>query len=406
MVRRGSLGREVIVSTVGSERIRAFVPDPLPPTPPIQIDSALQNLLERALVALGRLDSVSTLLPDTHLFLYTYVRKEAVLSSQIEGTQSSLSDLLLFELEEAPGVPLDDVTEVSNYVAALEHGLRRIRSGFPLSSRLLRETHEILLSRGRGADKQPGEFRRSQNWIGGTRPGNALFVPPPANFVPECMALLERFLHDRPGRTSPLMKAALAHVQFETIHPFLDGNGRIGRLLIALVLCNEGILHQPLLYLSLYFKTHRQRYYELLNQIRTDGDWEAWLTFFTQAVLETAGAAVETARRLSILFRTDRERIQGIGRAAGSLLQVHHELQTRPIANIRHLAKSTRLSVPTVTKALDGLEQLGIVREITGRQRGRLYSYRRYLDLLNREPRSGKAPHSPQRRGRPLRRPR
>jgi cell filamentation protein, protein adenylyltransferase len=392
------------VSTVGNERVRAFVPDPLPPMPPVQIDNALQDLFEQALVALGRLDSVSTLLPDTQLFLYTYVRKEAVLSSQIEGTQSSLSDLLLFELKEAPGVPLDDVTEVSNYVAALEHGLRRIRSGFPLSSRLLRETHAILLSRGRGANKLPGEFRRSQNWIGGTRPGNALFVPPPANLVPECMALLERFLHDQPGRTSPLMKAALAHVQFETIHPFLDGNGRIGRLLIALILCNEGILHQPLLYLSLYFKEHRQRYYELLNQIRTDGDWEAWLAYFAQAVLETADAAVETARRLSTLFSSDRERIQGIGRSAGSLLQVHHELQSRPIARIGSLAKSTRLSVPTVTKALEGLEELGIVREITGRQRGRLYSYRRYLDLLNREPPKNRMPHSPQTRSRPRRR--
>jgi Fic family protein len=338
------------------------------------------------------LDSVSTLLPDTHLFLYTYVRKEAVLSSQIEGTQSSLSDLLLFELEETPGVPIDDVTEVSNYVAALEHGLRRIRSGFPVSSRLLRETHAILLSRGRGADKQPGEFRRSQNWIGGTRPGNALFVPPPATLVPECMAALERFVHDQPGRTPPLIKAALAHVQFETIHPFLDGNGRIGRLLIALVLCNEGILHQPLLYLSLYFKAHRQRYYELLNQVRTDGDWEEWLAFFGHAILETADAAAETARRLSVLFRTDRERIQRMGRAAGSLLQIHHELQTRPITNIRRLARSTHLSVPTVTKALEGLEKLGVVREITGRQRGRLYSYRRYLDLLNREPRKKMTP--------------
>ena len=401
MVKRGSPGREEIVSTVGSEPVRAFVPSPLPPTPPIQIDSALQDVLEQALVALGRLDSVSTLLPDTHLFLYTYVRKEAVLSSQIEGTQSSLSDLLLFELEEAPGVPLDDVTEVSNYVAALEHGLRRIRSGFPVSSRLLRETHAILLSRGRGADKQPGEFRRSQNWIGGTRPGNALFVPPPARLVPECMASLERFLHDQPGRTSPLMKAALAHVQFETIHPFLDGNGRIGRLLIALVLCNEGILHQPLLYLSLYFKAHRQRYYELLNHVRNDGDWEEWLAFFAQAVLETADAAVETARRLSVLFRNDRERIRRIGRAAGSLLQVHQELQTRPIANIRRLARSTHLSVPTVTKALETLEELGIVREITGRQRGRLYSYRRYLDLLNQEPRRRSVPQLPQTRSRP-----
>jgi len=236
-----------MISTVG-EKAKAFVPAPLPPCPSIDWSSALREKFDLALLALGRLDSVARLLPDTSVFLYMYVRKEAVLSSMIEGTQSSLSDLLLFELDQEPGVPLDDVQEVSNYVAALNHGLDRLTDGFPLSLRLFKEIHGVLLSKGRGSRQTPGEFRRSQNWIGGTRPGNAAFVPPPADLVPDCMGKLELFLHDEPERTSVLLKAALAHVQFETIHPFLDGNGRLGRLLIALILCEEKVLRQPLLY--------------------------------------------------------------------------------------------------------------------------------------------------------------
>jgi Fic family protein len=347
-------------------------------------DSELREALDEALLALGRLDSVSALLPDTQLFLYTYVRKEAVLSSQIEGTQSSLSDLLLFELHEVPGVPMDDVVEVSGYVAALEHGLKRIRGGFPLSNRLIREVHEILVAKGRGADKQPGEFRRSRNWIGGTRPGNAVFVPPPPDRVADCMANLEKFLHNQPERTPAIVKAALAHVQFETIHPFLDGNGRVGRLLITLLLCVEGVLREPLLYLSLFLKQHRQQYYDLLDVVRREGDWERWLAFFAEAVKTTAAGAVQTARTLVELFRADRERIGTLGRAAGSALSVHHELQRRPVGNIAWLTRKTKLSAPTVGKALEGLGRLGIVRETTGRQRNRVFVYGRYLDLLNR----------------------
>ena len=309
-VHRGSTGDYVLISTVGDEPVKAFVPRPLPPAPPLVIDDALRDALDRALLALGRLDGVTALLPDTRLFLYMYVRKEAVLSSQIEGTQSSLSDLLLFELEEAPGVPLVDVTEVSNYVAALEHGLSRCREGFPLSNRLIREIHCVLLREGRGSEKSPGEFRRSQNWIGGIRPGNARFVPPPPERVADAMSDLELFLHDKPARSPFLVKAALAHAQFETIHPFLDGNGRVGRLLITLLLCLEGVLGEPLLYLSLYFKTHRARYYELLDAIRTEGDWEAWLRFFAEGVYETAENAVGTARRLAEMFTRDREHVQ------------------------------------------------------------------------------------------------
>jgi Fic family protein len=333
-------------------------------------------------VALGRLDSASALLPDSQLFLYTYVRKEAVLSSQIEGTQSTLSDLLLFEMKEAPGVPLDDVTEVSNYVAALDHGLKRLRGGFPLSNRLLREVHGVLLSRGRGSGKDPGEFRRSQNWIGGTRPGNASFVPPPPDRVPECMGLLEKFLHDDPVRTPPLLKAALAHVQFETIHPFLDGNGRVGRLLITLLLCAEGILREPLLYLSLYFREHREEYFRLLEIVRRDGDWERWLAFFANAVDTTAGQAVETARKLGILFQTDRGRIEAIGRGAGSALRVHHELQRRPLATVSWLRSRTKISTPTIGKAMDTLSKIGVVHEVTGRKRNRVFAYSEYLKLI------------------------
>jgi Fic family protein len=227
-----------------------------------------------------------------------YVRKEALLSSQIEGTQSSLSDLLLFENEEIPYVPLDDVAEVSNYVAAMEHGLKRLREGFPLSLRLIREMHAILLHSGRGASKQPGEFRRSQNWIGGTRPGNALFVPPPPDQLNECLDAFEKFLHMDDPQLPPLIKAGLAHVQFETIHPFLDGNGRLGRLLITLMLCEASALREPILYLSLYFKARRSDYYRLLQEVRENGAWEAWMEYFLTGVRETASQAVDTAARL------------------------------------------------------------------------------------------------------------
>jgi Fic family protein len=317
------------------------------------------------------------------VFLYTYVRKEAVLSSQIEGAQSSLSDLLLAEIDEAPGVPLDDVAEVSRCVAALEHGLQRLRGGFPLSNRLLREMHQVLLGGRRGANKQPGQFRRSQNWIGGTRPGNAVFVPPPADRVPDLMSALERFLHDRPDRAPTILKAALSHVQFETIHPFLDGNGRVGRILITLVFVNEGTLREPLLYLSLYFKRHRAAYYERLRAVRRDGDWAGWLRFFAEAVIDTAGSAVATSSRLTRLFDDDLERIHGIPRGSGSAALVHARLRQRPLWTIQGLKEATGLAVPTVTRALDALQRLKIVREVTGRRRNRVFAYDEYLRTLN-----------------------
>lgn len=370
-------------STTLGEAVRAYVPAPLPPDPPIEWPQDLRGSFDEALLALGRLDSVSELLPDVSLFLYTYVRKEAVLSSMIEGTQSSLSDLLLFELDERPGVPLDDVQEVSNYVAALDHGLSRIRDGFPLSLRLIREVHEHLLYGGRGADKQPGVFRKSQNWIGGTRPGNATFVPPPPNRVMECMGALELFLHDQPEATPPLLKAALAHVQFETIHPFLDGNGRVGRLLITLLLCEQGVLREPMLYLSLFFKTHRQTYYDLLDKVRSDGDWEAWLSFFAEAVTVTANQAVDTVRRLERMAEGDRERIQSLGRASGTALQIHHEFLMRPILTSPDLVDRTDITPLTVNRSLEKLCSLGVLQEVTGQKRNRIFAYTQYLDILN-----------------------
>lgn len=382
-MKRKLQGRYVTISTVG-EKVQAFVPAPLPPRPPIDWTPELRSKFDQALLALGRLDGVSTLLPDTSLLLYMYVRKEAVLSSMIEGTQSSLSDLLLFELDQEPGVPLDDVREVSDYVAALDHGLGRLREGLPLSLRLLLEVHGVLLSKGRGCNQAPGEFRRSQNWIGGTRPGNAAFVPPPAEEVLECMGKLELFLHDQPEPTPVLLKAALAHVQFETIHPFLDGNGRLGRLLIALLLCDQKVLQEPMLYLSLYFKTHRQYYYELLNNVRTTGDWEAWLDFFAQAVIVTANQAVETAQQLVELSNQDLFKISGLGRATASALQVHRALMEHPIATSNSLVAKTCLTSATVNKALDHLERLGIVKELTSQKRNRLFSYAGYIEIMSR----------------------
>ena len=371
------------VTSVGGEQVRAFVPQPLPPSPPIVFDGPLQQALESAVLALGRLDGVSALLPDRSLFLYTYVRKEAVLSSQIEGTQSSLSDLLLFELDEAPGVPLDDVVEVSNYVAALEHGLARLREGFPLSNRLIREIHGVLLSRGRGSGKDPGEFRRSQNWIGGTRPGNASFVPPPHTMVPDCMTALERFLHADDDGLPVLLRAGLAHVQFETIHPFLDGNGRVGRLLITFLLCHGSVLREPLLYLSLHLKQNRGEYYALLDRVRREGDWEAWLAFFLEGVLQTAEGAVSTAQRLAEMLKADRTRVESTGRRAGSAVRVHDALKARPILSMPETCRATSLSFPAAASAMDLLQQLGIARELTGKRRNRLFVYDRYLATLN-----------------------
>ncbi len=378
-----STGYYETCSTAG-ESFKAFIPSPLPPTPPLEWTPKLHSLMEKANQAVGRLDGLSHSLPDVSIFLYSYIRKEAILSSQIEGTQSSFSDLLKFEDKETPGVPLDDVQEVSNYVAAMNHGLKRLKDGFPLSLRLIKEIHEILLTKGRGSTKMPGEFRRSQNWVGGSRPGNASYVPPPPNAVLACLGDLEKFLHQPKESVPVLVKAALSHVQFETIHPFLDGNGRLGRLLITLLLCVEEVLTEPILYLSLYFKTHRTEYYERLSAVRAKGDWEGWLEFFLKGVSDTAETASESARQILRLFDKDQASIAKLGRASESALRVHHFMRKRPLVSIATIAEGLKMTFPTVNTSLKHLVNLDIVEESTGRKRSRLFTYTAFLEILNK----------------------
>ncbi len=376
---RGLTGYYLPISTTG-ETARAFVPRALPPDPVLEIDGELGALLDAASTALGRLDGISLLLPDPGLFLYSYVRKEAVLSSQIEGTQSSLSDLLSHELANTPAGLEEDAAEVSCYVDAMQHGLALLKKGDPLSLWMIRDIHRILLSHGKGSGKMPGEFRTSQNWIGGSRPGTARFVPPPPELLMEAMGALELFLHDQPVKTRPLLKAALAHVQFETIHPFLDGNGRLGRLLITFILCAEGVLESPMLYLSLYLKKNRDEYYRLLQEIRISGDWEEWLTFFLTGVLEISRAATQTARDLLQLFGRDAAALQP---QAASVIRLHQHLQRRPVTSVAEAARALGVSTPTAIKALATLEKCGVVHEITGQNYRKLYAYRSYLDILH-----------------------
>ncbi len=369
---------------IDGEQVQAFVAPTLPPHPALELSAEHYDLLEKANRALGRLDGITTLLPDTAFFIYNYVRKEAVLSSQIEGTQSSLSDLLLYESDEVPGVPLDDVREVSNYVHAMQYGLKRVREdNFPLSSRLLKELHELLLDSGRGARKNPGEFRRTAVWLGGTRPVEAVFVPPPFEFIDALMTNFENFLHDTPERTPTLIKAALAHVQFETIHPFLDGNGRLGRLLITLLLCAEEVLSEPTLYLSLYFKMYRNKYYATLQRVRTEGDWENWLSFFLKGVFETAQQAFRTAQQLIKLFDKDRKRTESLGRATGSALQVLQFAQKHVLFSVSDIKGELSIALPTIRRSIEALENMGIFHEMTGKGRNKIWLYTDYLRLLN-----------------------
>lgn len=376
------LGQYVESALVGGESYRAYVPAPLPPNPPIDM-ARLYPLLDKANTALGRLDGMSMVLPDAALFLYMYVRKEAVLSSQIEGTQSSLSDLLLFEFDEAPGAPIDDVTEVSCYVAAMDYGMERLKE-LPLSLRLLREMHARLMDNARGGDKQPGEFRTSQNWIGGTRPGTARFVPPPVDQLMPCLDKFEKFLHDETVQLPALVKAAMAHLQFETIHPFLDGNGRLGRLLITMILCVEGILRDPILYLSLYLKTHRDQYYALLQSVRETGNWEDWIEFFLQGVIETSEQATDAAQSIVRLFDDDRAAIEASGRSTASALSIHALMQRRPILTTTKITEETGMSLPTALRNLTLLEELGVARETTGKERNMIFVYGAYLDILSK----------------------
>ena len=363
--------------------MEAFVPDALPPFPPLDTTSLIP-LLSEAHTALGRLDAVTTLLPDANLFIYSFVRREAVLSSQIEGIRSSISDLMTYELREAPGVPLDDVREVSNYVDALDYAVEAIDQGAGITADLLCDAHGILLDSTRGADKEPGSFRSRLNWIHGRHPLVADYVPPPPEEVGASMEALLRFI-DSDNDMSILVRAALAHAQFETIHPFLDGNGRVGRLLISLMLHQRQALGSPLLYLSLYLKQRRSTYYHLLNEVRRQGEWEAWIDFFLDGVRSTADAAVDMARRLADLVRADRLRIQRELSRSASPQAVHQSLSERPIHTIQGLADMSGLSWTAVRAALNRLTQLGVVRETTGRRRDRIYAYQDYIDILSED---------------------
>lgn len=381
-MKRGLQGRYDILK-IGGEEVRAFIPNKLPLKQPLKIDAELARKLDNALVSLGRLDSISEILPDSSLFLYMYVRKEAVLSSMIEGTQSSISDLLVYELEGIPGVPIDDAMEVSNYVKALEYGVKRIDEGFPVSSRLFKEIHNILLSKGRGSTKEPGQYRTSQNWIGGTRPGNAVFVPPPPNMVESCMGNLEKFIHDMKSVTPVLLKAAISHVQFETIHPFLDGNGRLGRLLISLLLYENKVLQKPLLYLSLYFKIHRQAYYEHLTNVRINGDWEKWIDFFANAVIHTSNQAVNTAKNLIALINSHESKVNNMGRASSTALVVYRCFVKQPVLNANAIQTQTSLSAATIHSSLENLIKLGILEEVSQKKRNKIFVYKEYINILN-----------------------
>lgn len=368
---------------------QAFVPNSLPPKPPLDFDIDLVRSVEQANRALGRLDATAQLLPDSpHVLsnlLYQYVRKEAVLSSQIEGTQSSLSDLLLFEIDEVTQVPLDDVEEVSSYVEALTFGLNSLDDGAPLSLSLLKNIHALLLSHGRGADQSPGEFRNDQNWIGGLTPALATFVPPPALSLPDCLDALEQFMQVDSVLTSSVIKAALAHAQFETIHPFRDGNGRLGRMLIALILHRERVLDRPILYLSLFFKQHRMEYYDRLQRVRTHGDWEGWLKFFLEGTTEAAVSAVATTKSLVHLFDRDRHQILNQAKRTKTALRVHDYFSQYLVASIPMICKSLDYSHVTIGKTLKILEDLKLVREVTGQSRNRIYVYSQYLDILTKE---------------------
>jgi Fic family protein len=372
-----------VKKTVAGEEVAAFVPYPLPPRDPLlELDAARATLLARAERALARLEIAGEMVPSLDWFIYAFVRKEAVLSSQIEGIQATLIDLLEYEAEQDQSAT-DDVREVCNYLDATRYARSQLESasGLPLSMRLLNEAHRRLMRGVRGAHKQPGELRRSQNWIGGTRPGNAAFVPPPPEELPTLLGELERYLHAENGLPS-LVRIALAHVQFETLHPYLDGNGRIGRLLITLLLEHFKLLSAPLLYLSLFFKRHRPKYYRLLGEVRSQGDWEAWTDFFLEGVATIANEAVATAREIFAQVSADRERVLAARNASVMAVKLMEQLPLHPIVSIPTVVKLLKTTKPTAGKAVQLLESLRVLTETTGKQRDRTYAYAAYLEKL------------------------
>ena len=359
----------------------AFIPAPFPPRD-LKLDH-LQDLLERATLALGRLVGAAEILPDPDLFVYMYVRREAVLSSQIEGTEASLVDLLEHEAEMEKADRRVDIHEISNYIAALRYGLERARE-LPLSLRLIREIHRELMSGARGgeASKTPGEFRRSQNWIGGATPEAARFVPPPIDEMHRSLHELEAFLHDE-SELPTLIRVGLAHAHFETVHPFLDGNGRVGRLLITFFLVHEDVLREPILYLSIFFKRHRQDYYDRLQAIRERGDWEGWLAFFLQGVAEVSAEATTTARLIVNLREAERGRVgENLGRRAGAGLQLLEHLFRNPVVNVKRVMEATGLSQPAANALANAMEEIGVLREMTGKKTYRVFGFDRYLQLF------------------------
>ena len=375
-------GRYRIISSRGEE-VRAFVPYRLPPAdPPLVMDGATAELHAAALTALSRLRVACSMVPSTDWFLYGFVRKEAVITSQIEGTQATLRDIFTFEGTERTDRPAD-VEEVCNYVDALTHARRQLADprGLPLSSRLLCDTQRILMRGVRGEDKLPGEIRRSQNWIGGSRPGNARFVPPPPEDVRDALQALERWLHDDDD-LPPLVRVGLAHVQFETIHPFLDGNGRIGRLLMALLIEHWNLLDQPLLYLSVAFRRQQQEYYARLAAVRSDGDWEGWSRFFLECVRDAADDGVRVAQALHALIGRDRKRVVTHDRSTVAAIRLHDCLPSNPVVTVSRASDLLGLTAPPTRKAIELLERLGVLREITGKQRDRAYAYHEYMQIL------------------------
>jgi len=367
----------------GQEGYSAFIPAPLPPVPPLELDNNLSKLQESAAFALGRLRGASER-QDPARLLYMYIRKEAVLSSQIEGAQSTLSDLLEYENSSVAGTPINDVEEVSRYVKALRYAIEEIDNGeLPLSLRLIKSIHQKLMDGGRGRNQSPGEFRRSQNWLGGSRPGNATFVPPPPNELMPALDNLEKYLHDEFEASPTLIKAGLAHAQFETIHPFLDGNGRVGRMLISLILVVEGVLAQPFFYISLYFKQNRAEYYDALQRVRDKGDWEGWLRFFFIAVESVANEATEMADDLISLFSADRKKVESLGRSSPAALKVFDLLKQKIVISPTSAAELSGLTWPTTLSALERMQKLGIVNEVTGKKRDRLFVYTKQLAILD-----------------------
>lgn len=371
------------VSRAGGEEVRAFVPAPLPPAdPPLALDGRLAALHAEALTAVGKLGVAGAMVPSAQWFLYGFVRKEAVVSSEIEGTQATLQDVVTFEATRQAERP-DDVRDVCNYVDALTFARKEISSakGLPLSTRLLCEAHKRLMRGVRGADKMPGEVRRSQNWIGSTRPGNARFVPPPPEVVPELMAQLEKWLHSKDA-LPPLVKAGLAHVQFETIHPFLDGNGRIGRLLITLLLEHWDLLPSPMLYLSLALKRRQPEYYAHLGAVREGGDWEGWTAFFLECVCDAADDGVRAAQKLFALLGEDRARLIGHEGVTVPGIRLLDLLPSSPVVSLPLAVELLGVTKPTAIKAIEALEETGILQETSGKRRDRVYAYQKYLDVL------------------------